>query len=183
MKQIYQMIAAYQPQNVQEANDKEMILWLCRQYEDLCYRSNLLAHFTASAFVVNEQKNKALMVYHNIYDSWGWTGGHADGDDNLLRVAVKETLEETGIAAVKPWRENLLALDILPVHGHIKKGRYVTAHLHLNAAFILMADEKLSLSNKPDENSAVEWLPLDKLHEFVSEPLMLPIYQKLINRL
>ena len=57
-----------------------------------------MAHMTASSWIVNEDYTKVLMIYHNIYNSWAWTGGHADGDEDLLHVAVKEAREETGLS-------------------------------------------------------------------------------------
>ncbi len=60
-----------------------------------------IAHFTASAFVLNESHDKILGIYHKIYQSWGWVGGHADGNADLLAVAVKEVQEETGLRFFK----------------------------------------------------------------------------------
>lgn len=67
-----------------------------KKFNDVLTRQNEMFHFTTSAWVVNPSKTKVLMVYHNIFDSWAWIGGHADGNLNLLEVVKKEILEETG---------------------------------------------------------------------------------------
>ena len=87
-------IAAYVPQNQQEAGDKEMMLEYLRLFpDDLLTRQNRVAHFTASGFVVNADASKVLMAHHNLYQVWAWTGGHADGEADLLSVALREARE------------------------------------------------------------------------------------------
>ena len=99
---IYDEIARYVPFNEQEARDKAVILRFLEQNDDAFLRENLIAHMTASAWVVNPTRDKVLMVYHKIYDSWSWTGGHADGETDLLSVALREVTEETGVTHVRP---------------------------------------------------------------------------------
>ena len=93
-------------------------------------RENEIAHMTSSGFIVNKDRTKVLMIHHNIYNSWGWTGGHADGDSDLIAVAIKEAKEETGIKNANPITNDICSIDILPVNSHIKKGKYVASHLH-----------------------------------------------------
>lgn len=64
---------------------------------------------TASAWVVNKDRSKVLMIYHNIYNSWSWLGGHADGETDLLAVAIREVREEAGIAmCILCWKKYFL---------------------------------------------------------------------------
>ena len=70
--EIYEQIKAYRPWNEQERQDQVLILDFLRKNSDAFYRTNLLAHMTASAWVVNPQRSKVLMVYHRLYDSWSW---------------------------------------------------------------------------------------------------------------
>lgn len=90
-------IEAYEPYNEQEERDKEIILSMLteaeRMGEDIFSRENRMAHMTASAWVVNRDRTKVLLAYHNIYNSWAWLGGHADGERNLLSVAVREVYD------------------------------------------------------------------------------------------
>lgn len=180
---IRKFIEDYAPFNDQEKKDKQMILKYIDNFDDLLTRENEFAHFTSSAFVVNKERTKALMIYHNIYDSWSWTGGHADGESDFLNVAIKELKEETGVTNVKPIITDIYLLDVLAVLGHVKRGKYVSAHIHLSVAYLLEADEKELLIIKEDENSGVRWVPIEKVIELSSENHMKPIYQKAITKL
>ncbi|MGL4338378.1 MAG: NUDIX hydrolase [Turicibacter sp.] len=176
-------IENYVPQNVQEQQDKQVMLDYLKQFpHNILTRENEFAHVTSSGFVMNETLDKVLMVYHNLYKSFAWTGGHADGDGDLLAVAIKEACEETGIKSAKPLSEDIMAIDILPVWGHMKKKKFVSSHLHLNVAYLLIASEDEVLQIKVDENSDVAWIGVHEIKTYCTEPDMLPIYEKLIEK-
>ena len=91
-------IRAYTPQNEQEAADQRLILEYIRLFPDnILTRDNEIAHLSSSGFVVNADGTRVLMAHHNIYRVWAWTGGHADGEGDLLSVALREAREETGL--------------------------------------------------------------------------------------
>lgn len=176
-------IIEYKPVNAQETQDKKIILDYIDKFPDnILLRENEFAHITSSGFIMNKELDKALMIHHNIRNTWAWTGGHADGDTDFLHVAIKEAIEETGINEVIPLTERIVAVDILPVFGHVKKEKYVSAHMHLSVAYILIADEKETLKIKPDENSDVKWFPLDKFTEDYFDSKDLYLYNKLIQK-
>lgn len=180
MNTLKRAIADFVPTCEQERRDQEMMLSFMDNNPDCLTRENQIAHMTASAWVVNPGRDKVLMVYHNIYDSWSWTGGHADGDSDLRNVAYREAREETGIEKLNPLMEGPVSLEIITVDGHVKKGQYVPSHLHMNLTYLFEASEEQALSVKEDENSGVAWIPKDSLHQYVSEPWMLKwIYCKL----
>ena len=184
MDKLIKEIKAYIPWNEQEEKDKALILHMLETQEDIFTRKNTVCHMTASAWVVSKDRKKVLLAYHNIYDSWAWLGGHADGEKDLLQVAIKEVKEESGIEQVKPVTEHIYSLEVLTVDGHIKKGEYVSSHLHLNVTYLLEADPCLSIHSKPDENKAVGWFALEEVYEKSSEPWFIEhIYKKLNNKL
>ena len=78
------------PYNEQEETDKRIMLKYLKDFDDVLTRQNEYGHFTSSAFILNKERTKLLMIYHKIYNSWAWTGGHSDGEENLLNVALKE---------------------------------------------------------------------------------------------
>lgn len=183
---LLEQLQSYQPYNEQEANDRAVMLRLLsdESQPNIFTRENESVHFTASSWLVNKERTKVLMIYHNIYNSWSWTGGHADGETNLLAVAIKEAQEETGVQNIVPVSEDIFSIEILTVDGHVKRGKYVSSHLHLNATYLLEADEAEVLHVKPDENSGVAWLTLEESLEKCTEPWMVErIYSKLNKKL
>lgn len=173
----------YVPYNEQEENDKQMMLKYIDTFEDVLTRENRMSHFTASSWIVNKERTKVLMIYHKIYDSWAWTGGHCDGDSDTLHVALKEANEETGIENFKVLSDGVYSIEIVSVDGHIKRGKYVPTHLHLNISYLLEADENDALRIKEDENSGVKWIDIKEVNNVISEPKMKPIYDKLNKKL
>lgn len=102
---LYQDIASYHPFNEQEAADRHVMLRALKTNR-FCFDRKSQAHFTCSAWVVNPEKTQTIMVFHNIYNSWSWIGGHADGCSDLAAVALRELREETGVEharIVSPW--------------------------------------------------------------------------------
>lgn len=177
-------IKRYNPYNEQEAKDKELIMEAVDSYDNILTRENVVMHITSSGYIVNKNRDKVLMIYHKIYDSWAWTGGHADGDSDLLHVAIKEANEETGLENVKPIGKDIFSLDVLTVDGHIKKGKYVSSHLHLNVTYLLEGDEEEELKVNEDETKGVKWLPINELGVYCSEPYMVRmVYNKLNEKI
>ncbi len=177
-------LQAYKPFNEQEEKDKELMCFCLQQYDNIFFRENKIAHMTASAWVVNKERTKVLMIYHNIYNSWAWLGGHADGQKDLLQVAMKEVREESGLTTVTPISKDIYSIEVLTVNGHIKRGEYVSSHLHLNVTYLLEADEKEELKIKPDENSGVAWFSLEDAIEASSEEWFKKnVYPKLNERI
>lgn len=182
-KKLIQQVQSYSPLNEQEQTDKASLLRWLLSGEEICTRENLTAHLTASAWVVDPGRNKVLMAYHKLYDSWAWLGGHADGNWDLASVAEKEAREESSIETLHLVSSEPVSLEILTVNGHEKKGRYVPCHLHLNLTYLFEADPGQALQCKPDENAGVAWLDMDRLGEFSSEPWFVErIYSKLVAK-
>ncbi|MBE5785490.1 MAG: NUDIX domain-containing protein [Clostridiales bacterium] len=174
---------AYIPADDREAQEKEMILSYVKQHPDtVLQRGNLAAHFTSSAFIVNAAGDKMLMVHHTQRGVWAWPGGHADGESDLAFVARKEAEEETGIRNLKLLSEMPASLDVLHVHGHIKKGKWVNTHLHLTTAYIFLADEQAPIWVKEDENTAVAWLPFSFINAEHFDEEDVYLYGKLAKR-
>ena len=177
-------IEKYVPFNEQEERDKALIMGCLERFDDIFMRENAPAHMTASAWVVNPAHDKALMAYHNIYNSWSWLGGHADGERDLLKVALREVSEESGVTRVRPVSNDIFSLEVLTVDGHVKRGKYVSSHLHLNVTYLIEADDHQMLRIKADENSGVQWFTLQGAVDASSEPwFSAHIYTKLNQKL
>jgi len=172
----------YRPFNKQEERDKAVLLQAL-DMENCFSRENLILHFTASAWITDQSREHVLMAYHRLYDSWAWTGGHADGEEDLLSVALREANEETGVHA-KPLSKEIFSVEVLTGNGHEKRGVYVPSHLHMNVTYLLEGDIGEAIRSKADENKAVAWFLLDEALEKCSEPWMAErVYSKLNEKL
>lgn len=184
MERMIKEIESFSPLCEQEQKDKELILSAIKnQGATILTRESELFHITVSGFTVNKEGTKTLMVFHNIYNSWSWIGGHADGEADFLAVALKEAKEETGIEHIYPAKEEMISLDVLTTKGHIKNGKYVAPHLHLNLTYLLIGDETDEIHRKEDENKAVGWISIEDVEKKVTEPEMNVVYQKILGRI
>ena len=174
--------------NITKADFESSAVFLFLEYlrlfpDTILTRENKIAHLTASGFVVNGDGTRVLMAHHNLYRVWAWTGGHADGDGDLLSVALREAREETGVEHIKPLSTAIASLDILPVWGHVKRGEWVPSHQHLNVTYLLTADDRDPLHFREGENTKVGWLPAEGLLAYTNEWEMDGIYTKLLKRI
>lgn len=180
---LYHEIQKYTPVNQQEEQDQKLFLKYMENCSDYLDRENQIAHFTASIWTINPERTKTLMVYHNIYDSWSWIGGHADGMEDLRSVAMRELQEETGVRDAALLGGDIFSLESLTVNGHIKRGRYVPSHLHLNVTYLAEAREQEALIVNEDENQAVKWWSFEDALRVPNEPWMIThVYKKLVEK-
>lgn len=186
MKTLIDDIIKYEPCDEKETAEKQMILEFLERNPDAFLRTSLEGHMTVSAWVVNPEHTKVILAYHKLYDSWAWLGGHADGCTDLVSVAVKEACEEAGLTAddVRPVSRDLLSLEVLPVSGHMKKGKWVPSHLHYNVTYLLEASEAAVLKVNEEENTGVSWFTFEEALKASKEPWFVEhIYSKLIRRM
>ena len=177
-----EQIENYIPFDEQEQMDKEQFLEFINKFDDVLTRDNIFGHFTASAFVINKERTKMVVVYHIINDGWAYPGGHADGIEDLLSVAVREVEEETGLIA-KVLDENIFSIQSVPTKGHVKRGEYVSAHIHLDCVYLMEADDNIPLVYREDESNGVKWVNFEDAYDETVCDFMRPINKKLIKKL
>ena len=127
--------------------------------------NNWLGHFTGSAWIVNPKKNKVLLTHHKILNKWIQLGGHADGEQNLLNVAIREAKEESGINKFSVLDEQVFDMDIHRVFGRKNE----PSHLHYDVRFIFEANPKKENIVVSSESFGVEWISIDKISKLNSE--------------
>lgn len=177
-----EQIEKYVPFDEVEEKNKEYLLKWIDSFDDVLTRRNEFGHFAASAFVVNKERTKMLVVYHNIYDAWIFPGGHADGEEDLLSVAIREVEEETNLKT-KVLDKSIFAISASPIVGHVKRGKYVPAHTHLDVVYLLEADENEELAFRTDESKGVKWITFeDAVGEDVVD-FIRPVHRRMIEKL
>lgn len=175
------IIKNYVPVNEQEMKDKEQMLEAYDKFGDSLFGRHPLAHFTAASMILNKEHTKVLFQFHKIYQAWCWSGGHNDGEEDFYQVAMKEAKEECGLEEIVPISEYPVSLDTLWVIGHVKRGEYVSCHLHFNVAYLFECDENSAIKVKEDEIEGLQWIALKDL-EKVCEKELYPIYCKMLER-
>ncbi len=177
-------ISNYTPTTSLEVEDKKLMLDYLKMYKEKAYdRDSLAAHMTASAIVVNQTRDKVLFAYHLIYQSYGWLGGHADGEFDLESAAKREAMEESGLSEVRLLYPSIASIEVIHVSHHMKQSVIVSDHLHLNVSYLFEADDRLPIAIKEDENSAIAWVPISQINKVVTEERMIEIYQKILKRI
>ena len=178
MKNLISHLKQYQPKLEQERVDQQTIITFLSHNADALERTNTIAHVTTSTIVVNPAMDRVVFGFHNIYQSWGWIGGHNDGDEDCHHVALKETMEETGLTRLTFYSKEIFMLDVIYVPSHLKNGKHVSDHLHLNITYLLIADEQERLVHAEEEHQGMQWFAIKDVLKLVKEPRMIPIYQK-----
>jgi 8-oxo-dGTP pyrophosphatase MutT (NUDIX family) len=129
-----------------------------------CFNRELWpAHVTGSTWVVNYDRSKVLVLHHRKHDQWFQPGGHADGDSDILRVALRETTEETGLdpAQIHLVDSRIFDVDIhtIPAIGHDPQ------HEHIDIRFLVEIDDHLSIPGN-DESHEIRWASLSEVSRF-----------------
>lgn len=120
-------------------------------------------HVTGSAWVVNPTRDRVLMMHHRKHGQWFQPGGHADGDADIVRVALKETHEETGIPFehIHLVDDRVFDVDIHTIH----ESQHDPRHLHFDVRFLVEIDDSLPVPGN-DESHEVLWVPLGQVSRF-----------------
>jgi 8-oxo-dGTP pyrophosphatase MutT (NUDIX family) len=125
-------------------------------------RERLQGHFTGSAWIVNKRRTHALMTLHRKLNKWLQLGGHADGNENLLEVALTEAKEESGLSSLRIVDHRIFDIDlhIIPQKGEVPE------HLHYDVRFLIEAEMNESLVMS-DESNDLAWIPFDAVEDLV----------------
>ncbi|MEJ2141997.1 MAG: NUDIX hydrolase [Gammaproteobacteria bacterium] len=133
------------------------------QHEDCFYRELWPAHVTGSAWVVSPDRERVLLMHHKKHDQWFQPGGHADGDADIVRVALRETSEETGLDSTQVKLLNLNVFDVdihtIPAIGSDPQ------HEHIDVRFLVEIDDSLPVPGN-DESHDVLWVQLNDVPRF-----------------
>lgn len=156
------------------AEEKEFAARFLRllEHPDCFLRTHLPGHVTGSAWIVTPGKEKVLLVHHAKLAKWLQPGGHADGDENVLRVALREAEEETGLV-VSACSPTIFDLDIHSIPAR----KDFPEHDHYDIRFVFEADDAVPLAIS-SESTDLRWVSLDELHRYNDSPSLLRMKEK-----
>jgi 8-oxo-dGTP pyrophosphatase MutT (NUDIX family) len=138
---------------------------------DCLLRSNLAGHLTGSAFVVDRERRRLLLIHHRALGRWLQPGGHADGDPDLAAGARREAVEETGIEDLDLISPDPFDLDVHRIPA--KPG--VPEHLHYDVRFLFVAAGDTAPQAAEREVHAAAWVRLAALEEMgIEESVLRP---------
>ena len=130
---------------------------------DCFHRDHWPAHVTDSAWVVSPDRSRVLMMHHRKLGQWFQPGGHADGDADILRVALRETAEETGL---ETRQVRLLHMEVFDVDVHsIAASEHDPRHEHIDIRFLVEIDDSLPVPGN-DESHEVLWVRLNDVSTY-----------------
>lgn len=162
-QELLQLLSRYRTRFMEEAAYVDRAREFVAQHPDCFDRQLWPAHVTGSTWVVNPQRSHVLMLHHRKHDQWFQPGGHADGDADILRVALRETAEETGL---DPAHIILLDDEIFDVDIHlIYSATPSPCHEHIDIRFLVEIDDRYEIPGN-DESHAVLWVPLAEVPRF-----------------
>ncbi len=169
-------LSRYTTRHPENAAAAERILGFIRREPNCFCRSVREGHITGSAWLVNPLGCRVLLTLHRKLGRWLQPGGHADGDADTLRVALREAEEESGIAGIIPLSHEIFDVDVHEIPARPAAGE--PAHLHYDIRYLLQApEEAFTLS---DESNALAWFTADELraqHPEESIRRMLELWQ------
>jgi 8-oxo-dGTP pyrophosphatase MutT (NUDIX family) len=154
-QELLTLLHQHQTRFMDEAGYMRRALSFVEAHSDIFFRELWPAHVTGSAWVVNPDRSRVLMMHHRKHDQWFQPGGHADGDADIVRVALRETAEETGI---DPSHIHLLGLNIFDVDIHTIPAMHGDPqHEHIDIRFLVEIDDSLPVPGN-DESHDVIWV-------------------------
>ncbi len=146
-------------------------------HEDCLWRTCLPGHLTGSAWIVDAERKRTLLTHHRKLDKWLQLGGHADGDPDLLAVALREANEESGLTRLRA-----VAAEIFDVDRHLipeRKGE--RAHYHYDLRFMIEADPNEALV-VTSESKDLAWVDVASVTTLNAEESMARMVRKTIGR-
>ena len=155
-----QQIATYINSHPERKETAEKLLHFVLDTPDCFERSHAAGHITGSVWMLNPEGDKALLTLHRKLKLWVQPGGHADGDPDVLRVALREAREESGIDDIRALSPEIYDIDIHTIPARPATGE--PEHLHYDVRYLVQAGhERFAIS---DESDALAWVTAEELH-------------------
>ncbi len=170
---ILDALASYRPADPHETEMVRLTREFVESHEDCFERSQAAGHITGSAWIVDLDRVYVLLTHHLKLGKWLQLGGHADGDPDVLAVALREAREESGLEEIRPVSKGIFDVDVhrIPPRGDEKE------HFHFDVRYLLEADRKHPLRMTP-ESRGLAWVRLGEVESLTNEESVLRMVRK-----
>ena len=148
------------------------------RFHDCFAREQSYGHVTGSAWVVNQSETHVLLTHHRKLDKWLQLGGHADGNRDILSVARREVIEESGLVDFELVGKTIFDLDIHPIPA--RKNEPEHFHFDVRFAFKVTGSEQYTISA---ESKDLAWVEIVDLSSYTIEESMLRMGRKWLSRI
>jgi 8-oxo-dGTP pyrophosphatase MutT (NUDIX family) len=156
-QQVLNLLNQYTEDEPENQFSKALLISFAEQEENCCERTLLIGHFTGSCWLVSKDGQRVLLTHHKKLGRWLQLGGHADGDGDLVQVALREAEEESGLKDLRVEAEIFdLERHAIPARGEEPE------HYHHDVRFVVHAtgSEEYFVS---DESHALAWRNISEL--------------------
>lgn len=162
-------VSSYQSEYPNEISYRKRFIELIQQHENCLNRSLLIGHITCSSWIIDSNYTHVLLTHHRKLDKWLQLGGHADGDSNVLRVAQREAMEESGIKSIIPVHADIFDIDIHTIPERYNEPQH--EHFDIRYAFIADMNQELVINH---ESKELKWVTIGMVGKLVnnSESIM-----------
>lgn len=176
-EQTLQLLDVHQPADAHEAQMLADIKAFVRRYDNFHSRAQLAGHLTGSAWILDEDRTRALLTYHGKFDCWVQLGGHVEDDVDMLSASLREAREESGLIEVRPVSDSIFDVDVHAIPANPTE----PAHFHYDIRFLFVADHTVPFVVS-SESKALAWVKLEKIAELTSEESVLRMVRKTLNQ-
>ena len=167
------LLKRYHPWDGADAAQARRLREFVEANENCFDRSNLTGHVTGSTWLVDASGKRVLLTHHKKLGKWLQLGGHADGNPDVLAVAMKEAREESGIEKIAPVSQQIFDLDIHPIPAHGTE----PAHFHYDIRFALQAAGAGDFIVS-EESRSLAWIEIEKIETLTEEESLLRMARK-----
>ncbi len=170
---ILRKLRNYSPTDSRDINCRDRIITFVERNQNCFERSFQPGHITGSAWITNHARNRFLLTFHSRLNLWLQLGGHADGNPDVLAVALREAREESGLEIIHCLSPEIFDLDIHRIPGH----QGVPEHYHYDLRFLFEADDSQPLIVS-DESHDLRWLTGIEILQLTQEVSILRMLRK-----
>jgi 8-oxo-dGTP pyrophosphatase MutT (NUDIX family) len=182
MRDLLNDIRAHTPADIMEERDIARLAELIEDQRERCFYRDYFnpGHITGSALLISRDGGRVLMNHHKFLKKWLCFGGHADGDMNTLAVAIRETIEESGIENIKPLMPEIVDIDIHQIPRNPRKDEPI--HFHYDVRYILHCNDNEEFQASEESND-LRWCGYDEAMALVNDFTMCRLLTKWKTRL